>query len=596
VQNGVNGPNAQYWLSSSVDNGNSPAAEYNDGPAYDDGNIDFLADEFVLVSGIGGQYSDLVFTAPVDGTYAVLGSFRGDQYGIGTVVGIVANGSVVFSSSVNSEGQIVPFQTSVTLNAGGTVVFSVGPNGGLQNTGLSATIVQSPVTLFSFNDTDGASPDGTLFQATNGNFYGTTYGGGATGKGDGTVFEITPAGALKTLHTFCVDGECADGAAPYAGLVEAANGDLYGTTYFGGASASGTVYKITTGGTLTTLYSFCGKSGCEDGENPRAAVVQATNGSLYGTTYNGGTNSSGTIFKIDTGGALTTLYSFCAKSGCKDGKNPAAALIQATDGNLYGMTAAGGSHSAGTVFRFTTGSKLTTLYNFCSQSGCKDGEYPEGSLVQATNGNFYGTTNNGGASGSGTVFSINSSGILTTLYNFCSRSGCADGANPGSALIQATDGNFYGTTSGGGTNGYGTVFTISSSGTLTTLYNFCSQSGCADGENPEAGILQATNGILYGTTPGGGTGNWGTVFSVAVGLGPFVETLPTSGKVGAAIKILGTALTGATSVTFNGTSATFKVVSGSEITTTVPSGATTGTVEVFTAGGALSSNVPFQVP
>jgi hypothetical protein len=146
VQNGVNGPNAQYWLTPSVDIGTSPAAEYNNGPAHNDGNIDFLANEFLLVSGIGGQYSDLVFTAPTAGLYSIVGNFRGAQYGIGVFVGIVANGNVVFSSTVTADGQIVPFSTAMTLTTGETVVFSVGPDGGLQNTGLAATITTATPT------------------------------------------------------------------------------------------------------------------------------------------------------------------------------------------------------------------------------------------------------------------------------------------------------------------------------------------------------------------------------------------------------------------------------------------------------------------
>jgi len=144
TQNGINGTNAQFWLSSSNDIENSPAAEYNDGPAYDDGNVNFLPDEFVLVSGIGGEYSDLIFTAPAKATYYLKGDFRGDQYGIGVVVGIALKGRVFFNSTVTSEGQVVPFQKTVSLAAGETLVFSVGPDGGLQNTGLDLAIVQLP--------------------------------------------------------------------------------------------------------------------------------------------------------------------------------------------------------------------------------------------------------------------------------------------------------------------------------------------------------------------------------------------------------------------------------------------------------------------
>ena len=161
--------------------------------------------------------------------------------------------------------------------------------------------------------------------------------------------------------------------------------------------------------------------------------------------------------------------------------------------------------------------------------------------------------------------------------------------------FEGTDGNFYGTTYQGGANGDGTIFKITPSGALATLYSFCSQSSCADGEYPLAALTQGTNGTFYGTTYNGGTNGDGTVFSLSVGLGPFVETDPISGNVRGAVNILGTDLTGATKVTFHGIAATFIVVSNSEITTTVPTGATTGTVKVVTQGGTLSSNVPFAV-
>jgi uncharacterized repeat protein (TIGR03803 family) len=448
---------------------------------------------------------------------------------------------------------------------------------------------------------DGAIPNG-LVQATNGGLYGTTESGGAYGYG--TVFKMTPSDKLITLYSFCAQGGCPDGARPLAGLVEDTNGDLYGTTSSGGAYGSansgGTLFKITPEGALTTLYSFCAQSGCLDGELPQAGVVQTTNGDLYGTTPNGGAYSEGTIFKITPSGTLTTLYSFCAQTGCPDGELPGG-LILASNGDLYGMTPFGGANGGGTVFKITPGGTLTTLHSFCAKTGCKDGANPgESSLVQASSGDLYGTTFSGGANGYGTLFEITLKGALTTLYNFCSQSGCADGAGPEGGLVQATDGNLYGTTYGGG--GYnhniytgGTVFKVTPSGTLTTLYSFCAQSPCTDGENPNP-LFQATNGNLYGTTNAGGARtDEGTVYILSVGLGPFVETLPTSGKVGAAVTILGSDLTGATSVTFNGTAATFTVVSASEIKTTVPTGATTGAVEVTTPSSTLSSNAVFRV-
>jgi uncharacterized repeat protein (TIGR03803 family) len=462
---------------------------------------------------------------------------------------------------------------------------------------------QTFTTLHRFDNTDGGSPDAGLIQATNGSFYGTTYNGGAnTG---GTVFKITPTGALTTLYNFCSQSYCTDGGGVYAGLVQSANGDFYGTTVSGGANGYGTVFKITPGDKPTILYSFCSQGvypACTDGASPYAGLVQAANGDIYGTTYSGGAHGGGTVFRIIPGGALTMpWYSFCSLSGCTDGSGPMAGLVQATNGNFYGTTSSGGAGASdGTVFKITPTGELTTLYSFCSQSGCTDGYGPEAGLVQATNGNFYGTTSDGGAHGYGTVFEITPGGKLTPLHSFCSQGvypECMDGAFPYAALVQATDGDFYGTTLEGGANGYGAIFKITPVGKLTPLYPFCSQGGypaCTDGAVPYAALVQATNGSFYGTTEEGGAG-YGTVFRLSVGLGPFVETQTTSGKVGAVVKILGTDLTSASSVSFNGTAAVFEVASSSLITATVPAGATTGTVEVVTPSGTLSSNVPFRV-
>jgi uncharacterized repeat protein (TIGR03803 family) len=279
--------------------------------------------------------------------------------------------------------------------------------------------------------------------------------------------------------------------------------------------------------------------------------------------------------------------------------------VQATKGsyygiflNFYGTTVAGGAHNDGTVFEITAAGKLRTLYSFCSQTNCTDGDQPFAGLVQGGNGNFYGTTELGGdvtdcvPYGCGTVFKITPSGTLITLHSFVGT----DGGYPQAGVVKATDGNVYGTTTLGGANGYGTIFELTKAGTLTTLYSFCSQTGCTDGENLYGnGLVQATNGNFYGTTYGGGANGDGTVFSLSVGLGPFVETLPGAGKVGSEVRILGNKLTGATSVTFNGAPAQFTVKTPTLILTHVPTGATTGTVQVTLPGGTLSSNMPFHV-
>ncbi len=459
---------------------------------------------------------------------------------------------------------------------------------------------QTLTTLHTFVGTDGANPFGGLVQANDGNLYGVTYGGGSSN--DGTVFKVTPGGTFTSLLSF----NNTDGALPVdqTGLVQGANGNLFGTAGYGGTNSRGTVFEITTKGKLTTLYNFCELASCMDGSQPYDGLLLATNGDFYGTTLFGGTNAFGSIFAISAG-KIKTLYSFCALSGCADGASPYAGLIQATNGDFYGTTQAGGANTnsncdvrgCGTIFKVTPGGGLTTLYSFCSLSGCADGYSPYAGLVQGSDGNFYGTTPVGGANGTndGTVFKITPAGKLTTLYSFCAQESCPDGIGPQAGLIQATDGNFYGTTSAGGSVGGGTIFKITSTGTLTTIYNFCTQTACADGEGPYAGLIQGTNGDFYGTTEEGGTSGAGVVFSLSTGLGAFVETQPTSGAVGQAVKILGTNLTGATAVTFNGTAATFTVVSSTEITTTVPTGATTGRVRVKTPGGNLASNTAFRV-
>lgn len=441
--------------------------------------------------------------------------------------------------------------------------------------------------LHSFSGTDGKNPYAGLIQSTGGFLFGTTNQGGT--NGDGTVFKIGTAGTLTTLYSFCSLSSCADGTFPRGGLVQALNGSFYGTTAGGGPfSSPGTVFKVTNTGTLTTLHTFCALSGCADGETPLGGLVQAFNAGLYGTTNAGGAHSGGTVFDITPTGTLTTLYSFCSLSGCADGSAPESGLIQATDKNLYGTTFGGGTFSYyGTVLKITPTGTFTSLHSFDGT----DGDEPVGGLVQGLDGNFYGTTQTDGTFGYGTVFKITSGGTLTVLYNFCSLTFCADGGFPQGSLVQGTDGNFYGTTFNGGASGDGTVFSITPTGTLTTLHSFVG----TDGNQPWGGLVQDTNGTFYGTTYSGGASNDGTIFSLSVGLGPFVKTQPAGGKVGVNVNILGTKLTGATSVTFNGTAATIKKVTSSLITTTVPAGATTGTIQVVTPGGTLSSNVPFLV-
>jgi len=470
-----------------------------------------------------------------------------------------------------------------------------------------ALSAQTFTTLKSFDGTDGTSPNG-LVQGADGDFYGTTQLGGTGGSG--TVFKVTPSGTLTTLHSF----DDTDGAEPLAGLIQATDGSFYGTTFGGGdnhdceGDTCGTVFKITPNGTLTPLLSF----DWTDGFEPYGGVIQGIDGNFYGTTPSGGYLAkgigNGTVFQMTRTGVVATLYDFCAVIGfyCADGTFPRAGLVQGTDGSFYGTTEYGGNYDScsdgcGTIFTITPNGRLTTLHSFDKT----DGASPIDVLVQGTDGNFYGTTAGGGANngcagggGCGTVFSITASGALTTLHSFDGT----DGANPWAGLVQGTDGSFYGTTAyGGGSNvvcgglppGCGTIFGITPSGTLTTLHSFCLQSGCVDGGVP-GGLVQGTNGTFYGTA-GYGADSDGTVFSLSVGLGPFVTTNPAAGKVGASVGILGTNLTGATGVKFNGIETAFRLVSSTFIEAKVPSGATSGIVQVQLPSGPLSSNVPFIV-
>jgi uncharacterized repeat protein (TIGR03803 family) len=393
--------------------------------------------------------------------------------------------------------------------------------------GAIAAPAQTFNTPAKFDKTNGANPYlAPLTRGASGNLYGTTPLGGAYGVG--TVFQLTPAGTLTTLYSFCAEAGCADGQNPDAGLLLAPNGDFYGTTAGGGNNGAGTIFKITSGGTLATLHSFCGQVGCPDGKNPYGGLILGPDRSLYGTTSIGGNNSCGegfgcgTVFKISGDGTFTTLHTFAGSPS--DGASPFDGLTLATDGNFYLTTSNGGKYSydqcsngCGAVLRMTPAGLVTVLYSFCSTQDCFTGELPSAGLIQATDGNFYGTTPAFGANADkgGTVFTIGQQAGLTTLYRFCSQPHCFDGSGPG-ALMQASDGNFYGVTAQGGNHQRGTAFEITSEGALTTLHSFCAQTGCADGEYPYAALVEGSDRVLYGTTfSGGASCDCGTVFKLS---------------------------------------------------------------------------------
>jgi uncharacterized repeat protein (TIGR03803 family) len=366
--------------------------------------------------------------------------------------------------------------------------------------------------------TDGTGPR-ALFQGFDGTLYGVTTGGGLS-RG-GTVFNTTSQGITTTLTALGTGLGDAFASAPQD-LQQAADGSLYGTTLSGGAANLGTVFKIATDGTLTILHSFGDGSVTNDGASPQyLGLTQGTDGNFYGVTTTGGSQGKGVIYRITPLGVVSILHSFGDGTVAADGSTPRGNLIQGTDGNFYGTTKLGGSVGSGTIFKVTPLGVVTILHSFGDGSITNDGANPHGALFLAANGNFYGTTKNGGSSGAGTVFQMTSGYVVTTLHNFGDGSVAADGANPLAGVIQGFDGNLYGVTNLGGAANGGTVFEITTAGVVTIIHQFGDGSLANDGLLPTSALTQDANGNFYGTTSSGGTNSNGTIFT-------FVTTQPTT--------------------------------------------------------------------
>jgi uncharacterized repeat protein (TIGR03803 family) len=450
------------------------------------------------------------------------------------------------------------------------------------------------LTYFSYFDgTNGEGPVGPLVQATDGNFYGVA--GLPTG---GEVYRVTPGGEINTVYSFCSQPNCADGETPISPIL-GSDGNLYGTTYLGGSTNSGTIYKLTLDGKLTTLYTFnCPGAFCRDGANP-TGIIQASDGNFYGTTAAGGdvTLPSGVLFGVTPAGDFKLLYTFCSLTDCTDGGFPFAPPTQGSDGNFYGTAGSGGTQEGGVLYKLTSAGVYSVLHSFCyGGSDCFNNAGPT-KLVQDSEGNFFGTTSWAGGYNSGSVFEFTAKNKLTLLHMF-TYSGQED---PGIALTLANDGNLYGVAEDNDyddSNGSGLIYEATPGGVFTPFFTLYNLNG-ADSAFWNGPLLQATDGNFYGTTVFGtnshsGSG-YGTVYRFSNGLDPLVETVPVAGKVGTHVIILGNGLRGSTSVTFNGKEADFTVVSDTEITATVPHGATTGTVSVVTPSGTLNSNPQFVV-
>jgi uncharacterized repeat protein (TIGR03803 family) len=351
---------------------------------------------------------------------------------------------------------------------------------------------------------DGSSPYSEVIRGADGILYGTTWGGGSNAAG--TVFRMNAnGGGFALLHQF---KNIDDGSTPFAGVLQASDGFLYGTTYYGGTNANGTIFKVSTNGlSYSIIHQF---TNSPDGANPYGALIQGGDGALYGTTRSGGSGTQGTVFKINTNGTqYTVLHSF---TSFPDGTFPYGQLVQASNGMLYGTTYSGGANLLGTVFQINTnGSNYSVLRSF---GGATGGFSLQCGLLLGKDGWLYGTTIVGGDAGYGTIFKMNTNGSgFAVLRNFTNS---PDGANSYARLAQGNDGFLYGVTSSGGYTNTGTIFRVNTNGAnYSVLYRF---TGEADGEQPMAGLFTTGNGVFYGTTLMGGAAfaSLGTVYRLAL--------------------------------------------------------------------------------
>jgi uncharacterized repeat protein (TIGR03803 family) len=465
----------------------------------------------ILLTACGGSSASSASSsaggAQVASTFTVGGAITG----LGAATGLVlANGTDTLNVPAGATSFAMParvadgqaYDITVKVHPTALACSVAGGTGAVSGANVDTVSVSCQrgtvylVHSFAGGPTDGATPSvsGSLLQASDGNLYGVTFLGGA--YNEGVVFEITPGGSESVLHSFA--GGAADGANPGGSLIQATDGNLYGVTGAGGANGDGVLYKLTPGGGESVVYSFAG--GTTDGQEPVSGVIQASDGNFYGMTVLGGASNGGVVYKLTPGGTESVLYSFADHGG------PNGSLVEGSNGNFYGLLPYG---RYGGFFDITPGGTLTVLYSF--SGGTTDGEFPTGTPIIARDGNFYGATGGGGANSiNGVIFKITPGGAESVLYSF--GGGAADGEQPENGPIQASDGNLYGVTEYGGASNDGIVYEISLSGAETVLHSF--SGGTTDGATPVGTLLQAANGDLYGTTYNGGANGKGTIFEI----------------------------------------------------------------------------------
>ena len=512
--------------------------------------------------------------------------------------------SLIYSFDAADNGIYGPFPASVMAQGRDGNLYGTTDSGGINNVGgvFMVTPLGAETTLHVFSTAEGQHCNMGLTLGNDGNFYGACYDGVTSNEGE--VYEITPSGVLTILHSFTNTG--GDGASPNAPPIQASDGNFYGTTIGGGANGDGTIYKMTPNGNVTILHSILYPA---EGGSPATALVQASDGNLYGTTEEGAV-----IFRITGAGKFTVLHTFAVTG---DGALPLGALIQGKDGSLYGTTQLDGTNAEGTVFKLTPAGAFSVLESFNAAS---DGQGdPWVGLVQATDGNFYGVTFRFGLplkNQYGGIYKITSKGVYSSLYLFDGTVG----ANPASALIQHTNGLLYGNAQNNGGFDVGSVYSVNvgaapfcsllmSSGKIGATIGVLGQ-GFTSSSVVRFGGVKASVVTLMGSTyvsaavPAGAlsgsvtvtTGTSKLTGKQAFRVTPMIKTFsPPSGPIGTNVTITGSGLTQATKVMFNGTSASFVVDSDTQVTATVPVGATTGKISVVTIGGSASTAANFTV-
>ncbi len=381
--------------------------------------------------------------------------------------------------------------TNVTVNAGPANIVSRGP----------ALLPETAIFSFGVYYPDGGTPNSGLAEGPDGNFYGTTEVGGSADAG--IVYRVTPTGKETLLHSFST-GTVADGSAPLGGIVAGSDGNFYGTTQFGGTNDFGTLFQIDANGNERLVYSF--GTTPSDATEPSGALIRGRDGNFYGTTRVGGTYGQGTVFQVTASGTERVVYSFGATA--TDAVQPTGGVIQGSDGNFYGITHQGGQHGTGAVFRVSADGVESVLYS-ADSTFVTNGNTLLSTLVDGNDGYLYVDDYGGGAHGGGAFFRLDKTGGVSVLYSFGAADG--DGIRPTGGLIRASDGNFYGTTQSGGAYQGGTVFRITPTGQESVVYSFGGVTG--DGNTP-SGLVQGSDGNLYGTTTSGGTQGIGTFFTI----------------------------------------------------------------------------------